>query len=532
MKYIILFEAFGSELLSKVSSFIKNKVSINHYNNFIGDLKKIANRYDLPVSNIKEDEIEYLNKKKAIKVNPEGDEDITAIKFWFSINNGYLGHTGTGNPINSDNSDNSDNILSKNEIDFLKKERGLETGELSPVINYKDLENGSLVVGYFSSKKELEKLAEATIYIEGNNLYAIQNVSNGGEPASDSWKKFGRFSWSLGMLGNVAYDHKKLNHYKKSEKELGYYEEINQDNYLYFNLPIDLNYGMIKLTHWVDSDTEEDIIEKADFAVILHIKKILKRGYKKHSYIKKEREKMKSGSPKFMSDDDFKKINIDRYLTSILLKMGFKSDKTLDDVKDLQKILLSALNDNNALYSLYDNSHEILDPMINKIKELFNSSYDEDSFKRYLNSLKESYIDLYNKKEINKVRLRKNKELISKSYFKEISLVIDDINNKIYDHIKSKKINSIADLKMNMYKLNSIASLLWDEDTKLKKFNSILNRIFDPESIFKKEFESILNFYGVVNLDYPSGYKNIDYFLEEDLKRIKKIKEYVNSILN
>jgi hypothetical protein len=522
MKYITLFEAFKSESISKISSFLKNKINKDQYNKFINSLKYVGSQYDLPISSIKEDDVEYLSKKKAIKVNPKGyNNDITAIKFWFSIEKGYLGYTGIGNYSVGNNKS-----LSSSEIYFLRETRGIKTGELSPVLDYSKLKTGDLVIGYFSDRDSLSSLAKATIYISNDRIFAIQDVSDGGSPDyhDNDWRRFGNYSWSLGTKTNISNDHINLNHYKESDRDLGYYTdtlevEIDQDNYLYFNLPISGN----RLVNWNNSNIYHDVIDGADFAIILHIKKILERGYKKRSYIESERQEIKSGSHKFMSDDDFRKINIEKYISGIISNMGLEKDKTINDIKDLQKIVFLVLCDDNALYTLYNDEPEVswIDRISRKIKDVFYSK-NEDDIKYYLSELKKLYNRLYQTKQSLKVNLVKNKKLISESSnpkIREISSKVDEINKKIYDYFKIKKINSISDLKMVMYKLRSISSLLSDEDTKLVEFRRVFSNIF-----YESDISSLLSTYE------DEEYKKDE--LDEDINRINKIKEYVDSILN
>lgn len=86
MKHIKLFEAFASKSVSAIEKFLK-QLNNQDRDEFVNFLKSISERRDIPLSNFKG---EYVKSLTAIKMNIEGQE---LIKFWFSIEEGFIGAT-------------------------------------------------------------------------------------------------------------------------------------------------------------------------------------------------------------------------------------------------------------------------------------------------------------------------------------------------------------------------------------------------------------------------------------------------------
>jgi hypothetical protein len=86
MKHLKLFEAFTSKNISAIEKFL-SLLDNNDRDEFIDFLKSISQRRDIPLSNFKG---EYVKSLTAIKMNIEGQE---LIKFWFSVEEGFIGAT-------------------------------------------------------------------------------------------------------------------------------------------------------------------------------------------------------------------------------------------------------------------------------------------------------------------------------------------------------------------------------------------------------------------------------------------------------
>lgn len=88
MKYIKLFEAFGSKNISAIEKFLK-PLDKEDADNFVDILKSVSEKTDIPLSNFKG---EYVKALTAVKMNVENEQ---LMKFWFSIENGFVGITTT-----------------------------------------------------------------------------------------------------------------------------------------------------------------------------------------------------------------------------------------------------------------------------------------------------------------------------------------------------------------------------------------------------------------------------------------------------
>ena len=87
MRYLRLYEAFESEKLSKVVSYIGDKSSRDQ---FISQLKSISEILDFPMSDLSDDFIQYLRYQRAINLDVEKGTDQILIKFWFTSDGKYL----------------------------------------------------------------------------------------------------------------------------------------------------------------------------------------------------------------------------------------------------------------------------------------------------------------------------------------------------------------------------------------------------------------------------------------------------------
>ena len=101
MKYLKLFEAFESDAISKMMNFLKTKIGKDSQRTFLNRLIRIKDTLDIPIDKITDNDVKYLNRKKALEFRNQSNVDnprgVYCLKFWFSIDEGYLGFTGTGN---------------------------------------------------------------------------------------------------------------------------------------------------------------------------------------------------------------------------------------------------------------------------------------------------------------------------------------------------------------------------------------------------------------------------------------------------
>ena len=345
MKYLMLFEAFEANALSKMMVFLTKKTDSDSKERFRNKLKTLTTNLDIPIDKIKDSDVKYLNRSQALKLKSEKESDsIYCLKFWFSIDEGYLGFTGTGNltmdfnrHIKGRRSEVKNSPFNTRELDYIKHSLDIKTGSLDPVKNYEDIQHGQLVIGIFSGEDpiDINKLGFAKIWRDENQLYAIQDVTSGGSPENEingqnwrSWRNSDSrlvHSWSLDSVHSPGSDHCKLHIYKSSNEPLhivGVKKEVveKSENPFDFNLPVNRGYN---LTEWGNSSWSIDnykSVEKADFAIVLMLDDIIKSVGTKVSNVKKSREESKEGATSLMNDSEIKEANIKRYLIGLISK--------------------------------------------------------------------------------------------------------------------------------------------------------------------------------------------------------------------
>jgi len=66
MKYLMLFEAFEANALSKMMAFLAKKTDSNSKERFRDKLKTLITQLDIPIDKIKDSDIKYLNRTQAL----------------------------------------------------------------------------------------------------------------------------------------------------------------------------------------------------------------------------------------------------------------------------------------------------------------------------------------------------------------------------------------------------------------------------------------------------------------------------------
>jgi len=556
MKHLMLFEAFESDALSKMMKFLSKKVSSNSKEMFKEKLKRLITQFDIPIDKIGNADVKYLNRNQALKLRNvdkvENYKGIYCLKFWFSMDQGYLGFTGTGNDsmdfksyiANNNNNKNRIKYFSDYELDYIKDKLNIKTGKLTPVKNYdEDLPHRQLVIGIFSdSVNNIQNLGLAKIWRDGDEIHFIQSVAGGGEPGfavgGESWrdwvdndaeenengyKPFSR-SWSMGSVNSPGSDHHKLHIYTPSEEPLhieGLKKEEEKkeeaESPFDFNLPLNSYYD---IKEWGESSWSIDdykIVETSDFSIVLMIDDILKSVKNSVNKIKTYREESRKGATKLMSNSEIKKANIERYLTTMVSKMGIEKD--IKEIKNLQKLVIKSVCGDLAFISIYRDrpGFNILDRISSSIYDMISDDeVDKDyhlssiisSFKN-LNSSSEEYIKKYND----------SLKVINESGIEpviEIFKMFIEIGKKIKNYLLSQNIQTIEDLGIIMVKLRSIRNIFGEKAFLLGYTGTILN-----------EFQYCYDVRYYINR-YDEKKTNE---VLEDIKKVKHIEKYIDSLL-
>lgn len=541
MKYLMLFEAFEANALSKMMAFLTKKTDSNSKERFRDKLKTLITRLDIPIDKIKDNDIKYLNRAQALKLRSEKESDsIFCLKFWFSMDEGYLGFTGTGN-LTMDfneyisgsrrrNSEGKNSPFTNRELNHIKNDLdiNIKTGSLEPVKNYENLQHGQLVMGIFSDDEDnLDRLGIAKIWRDDNQLFAIQNVTSGGSPENIidgvSWREWGyRYSWSLDSVYSPGSDHCKLHIYTPSDEPIHVVgnkkevEEVEVKSLFDFNLPVDRYYS---LTEWGDTSWSIDSyksVEKSDFAIVLMIDDVVKSVGTKVSNVRKSREESKEGATSLMSDHQIKEANIKRYLMGLVSKMGIALDTS--NLQNLQKMVIKSTCDEFAFISIYKERPDF--DTLNQIsKDIYNMmDVESESDKKYYLERAISYYQSlnsisndYKKNYVESLKVIKKSDNEQVKEFFEIAI---KMGNKIKKYLLSQNIQSIEDLRMIIIKLRTIKTISRENEF---SFSGSVKSILD-EFHYKSDVEYYIKEYG-------------DRDISKELTRIKHLERYVDSLL-
>lgn len=574
MKYLMLFEAFETNAISKVIDFIKNKVGPSESESFLKNLRKAQKALDFPLHKISDKDIDYLNSKKALKVNKEdevnNEKGIYCLKYWFSMEDGFIGVSGVGNEVyNFGESDHRGVGFNKSEINYIKSDKsdeediynptglGIKTGTLKRILtnqDYQTLQHGDYVIVNLGEEELKKNITLARIYKVGNEIFAISDnvYGNGGSPGRADWREWGRYSWSLGTTRSPGSDHLNMYLYTQGKDELKIIGDKEKDeiNTFEFNLPFNSSFQLRKWASYKEDDwsfkyidNKElhgwEKIEKSDFCIVIYLEDLLKE--KKPSETSKERKERKEGATHFMTDDQIKNANIDRYLSKILSKMGISKDTT--ELKNLQKYINATLCSDYSLFSIMSNRPGL--SIIKRFQErlykfLLNLEHynklddpgEKDYWKRqvdiyfkdllgrykedvktasnYRNVFQNNYKSLFN--NIDSKNHSASKEL------KEFFTKLKDLSEYINSYISTKEVSSISGMLFIYSKIVAINDVMGDE---IMRFSShVRNYLSDYR----------------YNLDE----NDLDYFLKRvtkedlsgDIKKLKELESFIKSILS
>ena len=543
MKYLMLFEAFESNALSKMMNFLKSKIDNNSKERFRDKLKTLISQLDIPIDKIKDENIKYLNRNQALRLRPteENESNLYCLKFWFSIDEGYLGFTGIGSykmdfkrylKGNRSRSQKND-FFNNRQLNYIKNTLDIKTGKLEPVKDYEDLQHGQLVIGIFSDDEDdLSRLGIAKIWRDGNGyLNAIQNVTSGGSPDEDvidgvNWRDWRnedpRFTspWSMGSVYSPGSDHCQLHIYTPSDEPLylvGAKKEVEEESSPFdFNLPVNRHYSLVEWGDTTWSIDDYKLVEKSDFAIVLMIDDVLKSVETKVSNVRKSREESKEGATSLMSDHEIKQANVKRYLLALVSKMGIKLNTS--NLQNLQKMVIKATCDEFAFIAIYKErpDFDTLNQIARDIYNMMDVESESDK-KYYLERATSYYQSLSSGSDDYKKSYVESLEIIKKSGSEQIKEFFDiamKIGDKIKKYLLSQNIQSIEDLRMIIVKLKSIRTISRENEF---SFSGFAKSILD-EFHYKSDVEY-----------YIREYSNRD--ISKELTRIKHLERYVDSLL-
>lgn len=541
MRYLKFYEAFKSKGISNTIKFLKSKVGQSSSQQFISSLKDFMTHNDFPIDILSDDDIKYMSAKKALLLKPDkqlsNSKGIWVLKYWFSLDKGFLGYTATGNqtsPFKSmESSEGHDGLrdaelFTDRDLEHIK-ENITSMGEIWPVTDYKKLKTGDIVIGRFDSQ-----IALAKIFVDepdNHRVYAIQSVASGSEPRDASWSnltQFGTLSWWLYDNSEMGHDHRKLHFYRSSSNDLTYVnppvEEVENtdddeilENPLEWNLPLSNRFAFSTWGRSQFSINSYKKIEEADFALVLYFDDMLVSNndvayYEKPSETKQRRGQEKKGASKFMSDSDIRRMNIERYIQKLSASLNI----TESEFFNLEKIVSKFLSQEFSFISIFIKKPdwEYLEEFTSKLYAVVDCSEDEKSF--YIERVRSYYQTKVKEYYTSYVRFQDCKKyIVGDSQLKKIFDEIYKLGLVIHNKLAKTEINTIEDLFITTKKFESLSSFIRMSRNQLNYNVRELMSSFRYGDDIERYFEI-----------YQQSYDKYS----EDLIRLKRIEQFVNSL--
>jgi len=486
LKYIKLFEAFESIKLTKILGYINQESR----RGFIQKLESISRQYDFPMSNFSDDMFQYLSFKKALNVKLEektepckatsknlfgssgldgevcqsgkikrmwgsrqrivdcsrcggtGNEpqrpELKIIKFWFTSDGKFVTNTGVDGKIRETYHKIDSKILSEYDVVDTIESTSSGVGRLREIPHLSKV--------FFKGKRS-DSGEISTIYIDGRDVFSIQNKYDGGTPSGRDWRTHGRYSWNIS--GGDFHIIKTLK--PKEDKEEA---APSVDPYTW-------NVSLSSRLSVSESGNVQNEIKDAHFALVLDISKLKSGDYTRASDIRDEREELKSGSKLVMTDDKVRTQNIQRYIALI----ANKADIT-GDISNIKNLVNRGLGGRWALFVL--ESQARYQNNFSAISELYYNmmmSSEEDK-QHYIKSINERIKNIYSKSSDVTTKISRNITEIKKNLVKEnqsdryLPIVegLERISFKFYNKLMSGQFETIEDLEIARQKMISLSS--------------------------------------------------------------------------
>lgn len=512
-----LFEAFESDTVTETIKFLTKKIGKENTEFFKTNLKRVKTNLNIPINEISDKDVLYTTKNKAVKIFADGPIDnrlnMYCLKYWFSVEKGLLGVTaianknfigGSGTEMGSTGTE----LYSEEELYYITFEIGLRTGKLKPVTLY-EVKTGDIVV----VKLDYEYVTKGEIFIdEDGAIYVLQNRTSGSTPYNSSWRDRGyRYAFRLGMSkARPRGDQSNLCLYTEDDEPLSYDIDYTFRNNILLN-------GNFKYDTW-DTENEKDVIRKADFCIVIYLDRLSK--LVSTDVTKANRIDSREGAVALISDEYIKKANIKRYSEQMFRKFNISPESI--DLTNISKILSNlVLGKDSFLYITSDsNNLYYLSGFAEHLYELFQASdYDKESSYKQL-------IDFYD--TTNNIRGKNiikhyddNKKMIERSN-EDIKIRLQGLYNKyieigtfIDNYIKSNEYETIDDIIILYYKLESIRKITLNDNFRIKDYTirTVMER-------FHESLRYNINGFGH---DLKNNYESTMESLEKQFRYVKSV---------
>ncbi len=537
MRYLKLFEAFESVILSKTLSFIKDDSSKKEFMNIID---RICSKIDFPKSELKDEYFKYLSFYPALKLSAmTGDEpcdaksenafpehqvagevckdgkilrmwgtrrrqvecpickgtgvkskkpEIKLIKFWFSADGKFINTTAV------------DGVIRKPSGKFT----GLNLHDYTVVgtVPLSDIENGDVVLVNINTIDTI-----CYMYLDRGNKYAIQDRHNGNSPSGTEWKKFGTRSWVLAGSGDYNGPIKLLKPKDKEEAE----EEEEPDPYTW-NVLIDTGrYSNLKVDP-TSADVQEKI-KDANFAIVLDFGKLKESGFKTTYSTRAERDESREGALALEKPEDIKKANLERYIKAL-------SDKITegDELTKVTRIIPKLMGGPNTIVYIYTGRNlSALDSLSTRLYRFLSGDDKEYNAKEIISTIKSRYkSEIEYSSELNST-LTGVKKLLEKNSKTDHLILFNkvfELSKKINQKIIMTKVESIEDIEYIYQTLSTISRMTTSSRNESSNLRSFMERL--SYSDVDRSYSRLLD------LDEED--------IKETIKGLDSIERYINRI--
>lgn len=510
LKYIKLYEAFDSRLMSKTLGFISSESK----GTFISDIKKICDTIDYPYSKLSDDLFEYLPFNSALKKNieqdppekieckqespwipgefcqggsikrtwgdhtrmvecpnckgkgytiPEVKYDAKLIKFWFSKEGKYIKSTASdGRPGETlDMSLDGYRVIQR--LDY----RGIHA-----------LPDESLV---WVKIREGQGYIRAKVFHAGvGRSYLFQNYHSGDSPIDRGVRnrghQFGRYSWVVTSNSDF------IECFSIEPKEEG--EEGGYEDYYKLNKNYQIRSGNI----YIDKHSVGKFdLKDANFAIILDLKNLKSKDFVKRTDLRLSRSKMREGIPK--THEEIRKDNLERYLNKLV--STYSEDSGFSNMTRIINVGLSSMPLTFIAYKInFGNIESAITNIYFSIKK--------SDFSELYHYIRRVYKEKNEKLENLKINIDNGK----KSF--KSSTNVDDkkrleiwekwefLNKKLFEKIRSYNCETIEEIEILWGKILTIR-LLFDNESRypsLYRFNTVIRYASSSYSIYSELAEN------------------------------------------
>lgn len=342
MNNIKHFEAFNSKETSAVSKFLKG-LEAEKYKDFLDFISDVSDTIDRPLSKFNG---QYLSAKKAKKLEAKDNSRFGYLKIFFTLKDGIVSKTITSRDLDYSKSYideflNNNGYLSKNDLNSTYLSR--LKGKLKNIKNVNSLKNEDIVVfkinGNLRSgqiyKEELEdKKTQTYVMVSALPSNDIPYMISPNE-SDKMLRKYGYSSFIKIAIDDKSMKYSYISLVEKDDDADGLSQELDQtisDTVKFMTHNYRTNSDLDRY-RWDDKNRQ--IVDKADFALVLDIDEIIDTG-ESLSKIKNSRS---SNKPLPRIDDEyFKKLNISKYRSA-----KAKNSKT-EFIDDIKYMILDALD--------------------------------------------------------------------------------------------------------------------------------------------------------------------------------------------